>query len=327
MRKQQIWIACLVLSAAWSSIPASDGGKVKNDPKAIVNSLGMKLVRIPKGDFQMGSEEFPSERPPRPARVTQDFYLAIHHVTVAQFQAFVKDANYKTDAENGKGAEGFDSTIPWVTKKVEFNWKNPGFEQGNDHPVVCVSWNDAVAFCAWLSKKEARNYRLPTDREFEYAIRAGTKMHWSCGDTPENLKGFANCADLALVTKGKLNQKKLTERNAGLSPISAGIATWDDGFPFTSPVGALKPNAWGLYDMHGNAWQWCLDRMLSNRPTKDPQINPEDVIALVKGTGNRKIRGGAWWLGPGRCRSANWANRPQADSFSFVGFRVARAAD
>lgn len=121
MRKQQIlrripstpWIVCLVLSAAWSSTPASVGGKVKDDPKAIVNSLGMKLVWIPKGDFQMGSEEFPSERPPRPARVTQDFYLAIHHVTVAQFRTFVKDAKYKTDAEkNGKGAGGLRQHHP-----------------------------------------------------------------------------------------------------------------------------------------------------------------------------------------------------------------------
>ena len=318
---------CLVGSVAWSATELA-ADKDKDDRPAVVNSLGMKLVLIRKGDFQMGSEEFPSEKPPRPARITKDFYLAIHHVTVGQFRAFVKDMGYKTDAEkDGKGAEGFDATIPWVTKKADFNWKNPGFEQGDDHPVVCVSWNDAVAFCQWLSKKEGKTYRLPTDREFEYAIRAGTKTHWSCGDTPESLKGFANCADLALVKNGKLDQKKLTERNAGLSPVSSGIATWDDGYPFTSPVGALKPNPWGLYDMHGNVWQWCLDLMLSNRPTKDPQIDPEDFIALAKGTGNRKIRGGAWWLGPGRCRSANWANRPQADSFSFVGFRVALTTD
>ena len=332
MRNQQRGIrllaACFVGAVAWSANTEATADKDKDDRPAVVNTLGMKLVLVRKGDFQMGSEEFPSEKPPRPARVTQDFYLAIHHVTVGQFRSFVKDTGYKTEAEkDGKGAEGFDASIPWVTKKAEFNWKNPGFEQADDHPVVCVSWNDAVAFCQWLSKKEGKTYRLPTDREMEYAIRAGTKTHWSCGDTPESLKGFANCADLALVTKGKLDQKKLTERNAGLSPVSSGIATWDDGYGFTSPAGALKPNPWGLYDMHGNAWQWCLDLMLSNRPTKDPLIEPEDFMALAKGTGNRKIRGGAWWLGPGRCRSANWANRPQSDSFSFLGFRVARATD
>jgi formylglycine-generating enzyme required for sulfatase activity len=79
--------------------------------------------------------------------------------------------------------------------------------------------------------------------------------------------------------------------------------------------------------MHGNAWQWCLDLLVTTRPTKDPQIEPEDVVGLAKGTGNRKIRGGAWWFGPGRCRSANYANRPQSDSFCYVGFRIARAAD
>lgn len=315
--------ACLLVSAIWSPCRAAD----KDDRPSVVNSVGMKLMVIRKGDFQMGSEEFPSEKPPRRARVTKDFYLAIHHVTVAQFRRFVKDADYKTDAEKGGGAEGFDRAMPPISKKAEFNWKNPGFEQGDDHPVVCVSWNDAVAFCQWLSKKEGKTYRLPTDREMEYAIRAGTKTHWSCGDTPESLKGFANCADLALVEKGKLDQKKLTERNRGLSPISSGIATWDDGYAFTSPVGALKPNPWGLYDMHGNAWQWCLDPMGSNRPTKDPLVEPEDFVALAKGTSNRKIRGGSWLFGPGRCRSANWANRPQLDSFSFIGFRVARSAD
>jgi len=331
MREQRrswraLWLvlsACLAASAAWSADP-----KDKDDRPGVVNSLGMKLVLIGKGDFQMGSEEFPSERPPRPARVTRDFYLAIHHVTVGQFRTFVKDAGYKTDAEkDDAGAEGFDSTIPWVVKKPGFNWRNPGFEQGDDHPVVCVSWNDASAFCQWLGKKEGKTYRLPTEREFEYAIRAGTKTHWSCGDKPESLKGYANCADLALVAKGKLDQKKLTERNAGTSPISSGIATWDDGYPFTSPVGALKPNPWGLYDMHGNAWQWCLELTKGNRPTKDPQIEPEDVVALAKGTGNREIRGGAWWLGPGRCRSANRATRAQGESFAYVGFRVARSVE
>src|SRR5262249_21697005 len=161
--------------------------------------------------------------------------------------------------KDGKGAEGFAGGAMPIARKLEFNWKKPGFEQADDHPVVCVSWNDAMAFCKWLSEKERRTYRLPTDRELEYAIRAGTKTHWSTGDKPESLKGYANCADLALAKGSKLDEKKLAAVNMGLSPVSSGIATWDDGYAFTSPVGALKPNPWGLYDMHGNAWQWCLD--------------------------------------------------------------------
>jgi formylglycine-generating enzyme len=317
--------ATIVVLLAGLLVALTTVGADDKPDKAITNSLGMKLILIPKGDFQMGSEEFPSERPTRHARVTRDFYLAIHHVTVAQFRAFVKDTGYITDAEkDGKGAHGFDQSIPWVAQKAEFNWKNPGFELGDDHPVVCVSWNDAMAFCRWLGKKEGKSYRLPTEREFEYAIRAGTKTHWSCGDTPESLKGFANCADLTLVTKGKIDKEKLTTRNKGASPVSDGIATWEDGYAFTSPVNAFKPNPWGLYDMHGNAWQWCLDPAGSNRPTKDPQINPEDVMAMAKGNSDRELRGGSWWLGPGRCRSANRVRRGQADAMCYVGFRLAR---
>jgi formylglycine-generating enzyme required for sulfatase activity len=295
-----------------------------NDRSSIVNLLGMKLLLISKGTFQLGSEEFPSERPPVPSRLTRDYYLAIHHVTVGQFRRFVKDAGYKTEAETtGKGAEGFDATMRWVAKKPEYNWTNPGFEQRDDHPVVCASWNDAVAFCQWLSKKEGKTYRLPTDTEFEYACRAGTKTHWSCGDTPKSLKEFANVADLSLVKKVKVDEKTLTQRNLGTSLLSSGIAHWEDGFAFTSPVGAFKPNPWGLYDMHGNAWQWCLELTTAGRPPQDPQ----DAVALAKGTGYRKIRGGAWWFGPGRARSANWANRAQGDSFSYIGFRVACSVD
>jgi sulfatase modifying factor 1 len=316
----RLLVAVLILAAV---VFLGASGAAGDDAPAFVNSVGMKLVRIRKGEFTMGSEEFPSEKPPRSARVTRDFDLAAHLVTRAQFRSFVDATGYRTDAEKGGGAEGFDRSRPGMTGKAGHHWKNPGFEQQDDHPVVCVSWNDAVAFCEWLSRKEGKRYRPPTDRELEYAIRAGTRTHWSCGDTPESLKGYANCADLALVRAGPFDATKLAAMNRGLSPISSGIATWDDGFAFTSPVSALKPNPWGLYDMHGNAWQWCLDLMKSNRPTKDPQVESEDVRALAQGVGNRKIRGGTWWLGPGRCRSANWANRVQSGSFAYIGFRVA----
>ena len=103
MRNQQRGIrllaACFVGAVAWSANTAATADKDKDDRPAVVNTLGMKLVLVRKGDFQMGSEEFPSEKPPRPARVTQDFYLAIHHVTVGQFRSFVKDTGYKTEAD------------------------------------------------------------------------------------------------------------------------------------------------------------------------------------------------------------------------------------
>src|SRR6202030_825206 len=112
---------------------------------------GMNFALIRKGDFQMGSEELISEKPPHPVRITKDFYLAIHPVTVGQFRAFVRDTKRQSEAEkNGQGAIDFRAAVRWLDRKPEFTWKTPGFEQGEDHPVVCVSWNDAVAFCKWL---------------------------------------------------------------------------------------------------------------------------------------------------------------------------------
>ena len=110
--------------------------------------------------------------------------------------------------------------------------------------MVNVSWNDAVAFCKWLSKKEGKTYRLPTEAEWEYACRAGTTTRYYSGDDPETLAKVGNVADAAL--KAKFPDWKYT--------IKA-----NDGYVFTAPVGKFKPNAFGLYDMHGNAWQWCAD--------------------------------------------------------------------
>ena len=112
--------------------------------------------------------------------------------------------------------------------------------------MVEVSWNDATAFCAWLSKKEGKTYELPTEAEWEYACRAGTKTRFWCGDTDASLQGKMNIADASL--KGKVDSE--AAKNWAFVP-------WDDGYPFTSPVGHFKANPWGLYDMGGNVWQWC----------------------------------------------------------------------
>jgi len=296
--------------------------KDNTDRPAITSSLGTKLVLIRKGEFQMGSEELPSEKPPHKVRITRDFYLAAYPVTIAEFRAFVKDSGYQTEAEaGGKGAVGFDAAIQWLAPKKEYTWKNPGFEQGDDHPVVCVSWNDASAFCKWLSQKEGKMYRLPTEAEFEYACRAGTTTRFSSGDKDESLKDVANLADEALLAKA---DKKIVAMNAApKGNTSAGIATWNDGYAFTSPVGKFKPNPWGLYDMHGNVWTWCSDWSV-NRYQEGPQ---DDPTGPAQATGGRVIRGGTWFIGPLRCRSANRVQRAPADSYCFVGIRIARAAE
>ncbi len=143
----------------------------------ITNSLDMRLAYIPAGQFGMGS---PRDEPGRESQeqrhsveLTKDFYLGVHEVTVGQFREFVVDTGYKTEAErDGEGSWGITPTGKFE-RDAKHNWKAPGFDQTDDHPVVDVSWNDAKAFCDWLSKKEKRTYRLPTEAEWEYACRAG----------------------------------------------------------------------------------------------------------------------------------------------------------
>src|ERR1700740_2878613 len=128
--------------------------------------------------------------------------MGAYPVTVGQFRAFVKDTGYQTDAEkDGKGGSGFNTTTGSGEQKPEETWANPGFTQGDDYPVVEVSWNDAKAFCAWLSKKESKTYELPTEAEWEYACRAGTKTRFWCGDTDASLQGNANIADASVKEK------------------------------------------------------------------------------------------------------------------------------
>ena len=148
-----------------------------------------------------------------------------------------------------------------MTKKYQFNgkysWRNAGFEQTDEHPVVNVSWNDAVAFCKWLSRKEGKTYRLPTEAEWEYACRAGTTTRYYSGDDPETLAKVGNVADA--TAKAKFANWKYTIKAS-------------DGYVFTAPVGQFTPNAFGLYDMHGNAWQWCADRYGKEYYAMSPQM-------------------------------------------------------
>ena len=163
--------------------------------------------------------------------------------------------------------------------------------------MVNVSWNDAVAFCKWLSRKEGKTYRLPTEAEWEYACRAGTTTRYYSGDDPETLAKVGNVADAAL--KAKFPDWKYT--------IKA-----NDGYVFTAPVGKFKPNAFGLYDMHGNAWQWCTDwygaEYYARSPIDDP-TGPDSGAVRV-------LRGGSWFVRPFFSRSATryWSRRSAGTS-------------
>ena len=212
--------------------------------RKLTNSIGMTLVRIEAGSFLMGStkeqidqllrlfpdskrEWFDAEQPQHRVDITRPYLLGIHQVTIGQFRRFVEESRHQTEAEKaGKGSFGWDEKKgAWELDPAK-NWRNPGFSQTDDHPVVCVSHNDAVAFCDWLStteKKEGRTYRLPGEAEWEYACRAGSNALFVISNDPEDLAKIANVADA-----------RLKQKFSNLNCIKG-----DDGFVYTAPVGSF----------------------------------------------------------------------------------------
>jgi formylglycine-generating enzyme required for sulfatase activity len=200
--------------------------------------------------------------------------------------------------------------------------------------VVAVSWNDAQAFCRWLTAQEAGvTYRLPTEAEWEYACRAGGTTWYSWGEDPDAAYRHANVADGAL--EAALPGTTRYQRAIGLQ------ADDGDGFVFTAPVSSFQPNGWGLSDMHGNVWEWCQDRwkadvyrdLLSGVPrqqqtsvvvrdplweTETPQHDYGDW---------RVIRGGAWTCAPAAVRSSIRTYAEAGDASVYTGFRVVRVSE
>jgi formylglycine-generating enzyme required for sulfatase activity len=233
---------------------------------------------------------------------------------VGQFRRFVEQSGYVPESiADGTGGYGYNPQYDASKSKrgdafegrdVRYSWRNPGFEQTDAHPVVNVTWNDAQALAAWLSRQEGRSYRLPTEAQWEYAARAGTSTRYHCGDDPQCLLQVANTFDEA--AKPYWPQ------------FAANALPGNDGYAFTAPVARFAPNAFGLYDMHGNAWEWTQDLYgedyYAHSPLDDPQ-GPEDGEVYVR-------RGGSWhtWSLYARSSYRNW-NTPQT-RYTLVGIRL-----
>ena len=223
-----------------------------------VAGVSFDLVQIPPGSFRMGSETgHGDERPVRQVTIDYSFDMGRTEVTVAQFRAFVDATGYRTVAEREGSAWHFagPDQMGW---KRGLSWRDPGFAQTDDEPVVCISHIDATAFCQWLSQETGKRFRLPSEAEWEYACRAGT-----AGDYAGEVGGMA-----------------WYSTNCRTGP---------------RPVARKAPNAWGLYDMHGNAAEWCddlyhwhyRDASTDGSAYMVPQV-PAPVAA------RRVLRGGAW---------------------------------
>ncbi len=323
-----------------------DVGRVAETDRVVTNSIGMKLVLVPAGEFMMGFRDPPEEmakafgdekkppvffqkgRPLHRVRITKSFYIGAYAVTRGQFRRFIDDTGYKTEAElaipRSEGGGGGNVLRPdgTVGHGREYTWETPGFPQTDEHPVVNVSWSDAVAFCRWLSCKEGKTYRLPTEAEWEYACRAGTEAWYSSGDDPEKLVQVGNVADGTL--KAWWPWWKPSVGGIFWVPGDEPIVA-KDGYVFTAPVGQFKPNPWGLYDMHGNVWEWCADtydyHYYRNSPLEDPAgPSSGDRHDL----GRRVARGGSFHCTPALALSSFRAKAPWCMPAVDGGFRVVR---
>ena len=329
-----VWEGALV--SALALLLATLAGAGEPAPKERGVDLGggvkMGLVLIPAGTFTMGGTEaeikafapakFPDFRAPwsAPAKeahkvtVSRAFWMGKHEVTVGQFRRFVEAAGYRTDAEKGTVFKGAAHLVAGGKSKLaeDASWRNPYFKQTDEHPVVCVSWNDARAFAEWLNaadkaKPAGFTYRLPTEAEWEYACRAGTTTWYQWGDDPDKGKGWCNGADLT----------------AYRTFPTWTVFNWDDGFIYTAPVGSFKANAFGLHDMHGNLWEWCGDWYGAYKegdetdPTGPPSAPPSGEF--------RVVRGGSWFSPPSDLRSARRFRRLPYDRYITFGFRLVLA--
>ncbi len=271
------------------------------------NQTSMQLVLIPPGVFSMGTDResaqrlarrllktvdamlVRSETPSHDVCISRPFYLGRHEVTIGQFRQFVEAEGYETLVErNGRG---------WMLQDGQWrlrpggSWKSLGDQPLDERlPVINVAWEDAVAFCRWLGDVEAATYRLPTEAEWEYACRAGSSTMWFFGDDGSQLRRYAWCngqADALLKA-----------------------------------AGGKEPNAWGLWDMLGNAKEWCADPFHAQYYRDSPPVNPT-------GPSQGRIRvqrGGAIDSHPAECRSAaRFASRVATPEFA--GFRVVRETD
>jgi len=242
------------------------------------NNVTMKLALIPAGKFIMGSPDSEKDRstaegPQREVTISKPFYMGVFEVTQEQYEQVMG--------------------------------KNPSAFKGAKNPVETVSWEDAVEFCKKLSAKTGKTVSLPTEAQWEYACRAGTKTRFGFGDADADLCKYGNYCDKS-NTNGFLWQDK----------------DHNDGFDKTAPVGSLKPNNWGLYDMHGNVWESCSDWFAdsyANAKNQDPQ-------GPGRGT-DRVLRGGSWSSNPRECRSAGRVRLLPGIRFDYYGFRVAVASD
>jgi formylglycine-generating enzyme required for sulfatase activity/serine/threonine protein kinase len=266
-----------------------------------------ELVEIPAGGpFTMGAPEseagsYPKERPQRSVALARPFLMGRYEVTVRQYRIFLEKSGHKQDSP----CATFDPSAGTYRIDRDASWAKPDFPIADNHPVVCVSWHDARAYAAWLSRETGKTYRLPSEAEWEYAARAGDERAQAWGGDAKAACAHANVAD----TTG---HDRL--------PRDWIVFPCDDRRAFTAPVGSFQPNAFGLHDMLGNVWEWVEDCL-----TQSYVGAPGDGRPWLEGDCNQRIMRGGGWIS--QIRDVRFAmrgfNRADRGYYS-AGFRIVR---
>jgi formylglycine-generating enzyme required for sulfatase activity len=288
-------------------------GQVIRDRYLDIAGEAPAVVVIPTGEFVMGSAadevgHADSEEPQRRVRIDVGFALGRNEVTVGEFGEFVRSAKYVSDAERLGASAVYDEGSGRIADRRGVTWRDDyrGDRAAPGLPVVHVSWNDAQAYLGWLSQHTGKHYRLPSEAEFEYALRArsSTRYPWGDGDPERTVGNFTGEGD----------------RSPSKRSWSLAFPRYSDGYWGPAPVRSFAADAFGLYDMEGNVSEWVEDCWHDNyvRAPRDSEawINP--------GCERRVVRGGSWGSDPSQVRSAFRISAPADTRSARVGFRIAR---
>ena len=253
-------------------------------------NINVELVWVAPGTFIQGSPETELGREPDEIQhrvtISKGFYIGKYPITIEQFQSFVNQTRYKTEAERGTSG-GFGWNGQDLVQSPEFDWRNPGYPSSKSHPVTIITLEDAQAFCKWLSSKSKMKVQLPTESQWEFACRAGSGERTYAGDTDEHIDEIAWTKVNALGAQS---------------------------------VGGKRPNSLGIFDMCGNVSEWCLDIY-----GKYPATNQTDPVATVPDAGEKPrnvLRGGSWNRDRRRARSAARFRSDPKSRNADIGFRV-----
>jgi formylglycine-generating enzyme required for sulfatase activity len=288
-------------------------GDVIVDPFMDREGSAPELVVIPVGEFDMGSPEGERGRrdhegPQHRVRIGKAFALARTETTVADFRRFVRASGYVTDAERSGNSSVYDEKSGRIVTRAGVDWRRDylGEEARADHPVLHVSFNDAQAYVAWLSERTGRAYRLPSEAEFEYALRAGTttRFWWGNGNPLRVVGNFTGDGDRSRTGRA----------------WTRAFPRYSDGHFGPAPVASFPANGFGVFDMNGNVSEWVEDCW------HDSYLRaPDDGSAWVnRGCARRVVRGGSWGSATEQFRSAYRTPSPPDVRSARIGFRVAR---